>query len=175
MGGLRVCDHPSCREEGQYRAPRSRFMSEEHYWFCIGHVREYNASWDFCSGMDEEAIEAHVRGDTTWWRPTWRLGSGESRVYPHGGQFTDPFGVAGNAAASRHQNARTAPTRPPPATERALRIMRLDWPVTLDAVKSRYKELAKRHHPDLNGGDRLAEERLKLINQAYNTLRKALS
>jgi len=29
--------------------------------------------------------------------------------------------------------------------------------VTLDVVKSRYKELAKRHHPDANGGSRDAE------------------
>ncbi|MBM3555349.1 MAG: J domain-containing protein, partial [Alphaproteobacteria bacterium] len=34
-------------------------------------------------------------------------------------------------------------------------------------LKQRYKELAKRLHPDLNGGDAVAEERLKQVNQAY--------
>jgi curved DNA-binding protein CbpA len=34
--------------------------------------------------------------------------------------------------------------------------------------------LVKRFHPDANGGDRDAEERLKLINDAYTTLKKAL-
>ena len=43
--------------------------------------------------------------------------------------------------------------------------------MTLDEVKTRYKELAKRHHPDANGGDRAAEERLKTINLAYAALR----
>ncbi|HEY2619732.1 MAG TPA: DnaJ domain-containing protein, partial [Acetobacteraceae bacterium] len=47
-------------------------------------------------------------------------------------------------------------------------------PTTLDAVKTRYKELAKRHHPDANGGDRAAEERLKTINLAYAALRSRL-
>ena len=41
-------------------------------------------------------------------------------------------------------------------------------------MKTRYKELAKRHHPDANGGSRDAEERLKTINLAYAALRSRL-
>jgi curved DNA-binding protein CbpA len=44
-------------------------------------------------------------------------------------------------------------------------------PVTFAGLKSRYKELVKAHHPDAHGGDRAAEERLKVINQAYTTLK----
>jgi curved DNA-binding protein CbpA len=51
----------------------------------------------------------------------------------------------------------------------------LQWPVSLDDVKARYKELAKRHHPDANGGDRKAEERLKTINLAYAAIRTHLN
>jgi len=36
--------------------------------------------------------------------------------------------------------------------------------------KSQYKVLVKRHHPDTNGGDRAAEERIKHINRAYETV-----
>ena len=43
-----------------------------------------------------------------------------------------------------------------------------------DEVKTRYKQLAKQHHPDANNGDRDAEERLKTINQAYAALRGRL-
>ncbi len=50
-------------------------------------------------------------------------------------------------------------------------IFNLSHPITLADVKTRYKELVKRHHPDANGGDKQAEERIKLINQAYTTLR----
>ena len=42
-------------------------------------------------------------------------------------------------------------------------------------VKTRYKELAKRHHPDANGGDKAAEERLKTINIAYAAVRSKLT
>ena len=70
------------------------------------------------------------------------------------------------------------PIRPkqdmPPELREPLATLGLSWPTTLDAVKTRYKELAKRHHPDANGGDRAAEERLKIINLAYAALRSRL-
>jgi hypothetical protein len=39
------------------------------------------------------------------------------------------------------------------------------------AVKTRLKELVKRHHPDANGGDRSSEGKLREIIQAYNYLK----
>ncbi|MFZ0695495.1 MAG: DnaJ domain-containing protein, partial [Alphaproteobacteria bacterium] len=39
-------------------------------------------------------------------------------------------------------------------------------------IKARYKELVKRHHPDTHGGDKAAEEKLKLINEAYGILKR---
>ena len=60
-----------------------------------------------------------------------------------------------------------------PAEQQALSILDLTWPQTLDSVKVRYKQLAKQHHPDANGGSKEAEERLKLINRAYSTLRQS--
>ena len=38
-------------------------------------------------------------------------------------------------------------------------------------LKARYKVLVKLHHPDAHGGDKAAEEKLKIINQAYATLK----
>jgi curved DNA-binding protein CbpA len=61
-----------------------------------------------------------------------------------------------------------------PETIDALAIMKLSPPLTADAIKRRYKELVKQHHPDANGGDKLAEERLKAINQAYATLMQSV-
>ena len=44
-----------------------------------------------------------------------------------------------------------------------------------DIVKKQYKRLVKENHPDKNGGDALAEERLKDINLAYSLIRKTLA
>ncbi len=39
-----------------------------------------------------------------------------------------------------------------------------------DSVKKAYRKLAMRYHPDQNQGDKEAEERFKLINEAYQAL-----
>ena len=42
--------------------------------------------------------------------------------------------------------------------------------VSIDEIKQAYRQAAKKYHPDLNVGDRLAEERIKDINEAYKIL-----
>ena len=54
---------------------------------------------------------------------------------------------------------------------KALEILGLDIGVTKVEVKTRFKELVKRHHPDANGGDKSSEDRLVEIIQAYNYLK----
>ena len=161
--GLPPCDHPECGCEGAYRAPKSRDDPHSHYWFCLDHVRAYNAAWDFFAGMDQDDIESYQHSVATWHRPTWRLGA---RSGGAGGLFDDPFGVF---AAEPERAA--DPAREVGAPERrALALLDLDPPATLKEIKDRYKMLAKRFHPDANGGSRESEERFKTINQAYSYL-----
>ena len=42
--------------------------------------------------------------------------------------------------------------------------------VSIEEIKTAYRTVAKKHHPDLNVKDHLAEERLKDINEAYRVL-----
>jgi DnaJ-class molecular chaperone len=50
-------------------------------------------------------------------------------------------------------------------------VLDLDDGFTFDELRARYKALAKKHHPDLNGGDKASEERLKLVIEAYTYLK----
>jgi len=166
----RVCEAPGCRLQGEYRAPFARDRLDQHRWFCLEHVRDYNKKWDYFAGLDAEAIEAHIRADTTWRRPVWPLGGRSSGgSYAH---IIDPFGLADDAGLGEkpapHYDGSEQLT---PAERNALDVLELSWPLTRAAVKSRYKELVKLHHPDANGGARDAEEKLKQINAAYSTLR----
>lgn len=168
----RPCDHPACRNEGEYRAPKSRDALNSYYWFCLEHVRAYNAAWDYYAGLTPQEIEEMVRADTTWQRPTWKLGTLGAKP-GHGPGIRDPFGVFGEDGWDEAHPHR--PQRPHSPEEEAMQVMSLTPPLTFEALKARYKELVKQHHPDLHGGDKAQEERFKLISQAYKTLRNSLN
>lgn len=170
----RPCDQPGCEHVGEHRAPRSRTDLNSYYWFCLAHVRAYNASWDFYAGMSAEEIEQAVREDVTWQRPTWPLGArlgsrgftfDEERV-----QVKDPFGFFHDEAGQPHPRRRQETPE-----ERAMRTLDLTGPLVAAEVKARYKALVKIHHPDCNGGDKAAEERFKDIAQAYKILMNSLN
>ncbi len=168
---------PGCSEPAGYRAPRSRQTLNEYFWFCLDHVREYNAHWDFYKGMTPGQIEAQLRADTAWQRPTWPLGRLGGAPFDEEEQVLDPLGLLRGTAEARvrgKQRAHQVDPRPE-ALREPLEALGLGWPVSLAEVKSRYKDLARRHHPDANGGSRESEERLKTINVAYTALRLHLA
>lgn len=169
-GGGRLCEHPGCEARGEFRAPRSREPDDGHYVFCLDHVRAYNAAWDFFAGMNQDEIERYQRNNATWHRPTWRFGM---RPGPLNGPWVrDDLGLLAELGLQfTLGGTESAPARPQdPKQQRALATLDLEPTVTLQEIKTRYKELAKRYHPDANGGDKVAEERLKEVNQAYSYL-----
>ncbi|MBV9778187.1 MAG: J domain-containing protein, partial [Acetobacteraceae bacterium] len=162
----RSCDMPGCEEAGEYRAPKSRARLRDYWWFCLEHVRAYNAAWDYYRGMSPGQIEMELRRDTAWQRPSWPLGRLGAAAWDQEA-LTDPLHAL-EAGRLRRPGRGHAPSQKAPAELREpLAALGLSWPLTLEALKSRYKELAKANHPDTNGGDRAAEERFKAINLAY--------
>ncbi|MXV44587.1 DnaJ domain-containing protein [Saccharibacter sp. 17.LH.SD] len=166
------CDHPDCTLPAGYRAPRGRDNLRSYYWFCLQHVREYNAKWDYYRGMTPGQIENHLRADTSWQRPSWKLGNmgGAGRASFTVDDLHDPLDIL---KARRAHPSHEAPPRQhaPEPLRQPLALLDLGWPTTLDDVKSRYRALARRYHPDANKGDPRAEERFKTIGSAYATLR----
>jgi hypothetical protein len=168
-GTLRACDHDGCTEQGDYRAPKSRDSLNEYYWFCLDHVRAYNASWNFYEGMSADEIESLLRNDVTWDRPTWPMGQRTGGLRFDASKIKDGFGVFGEEFGHTYHDK-----APDTAELVAMREMNLTAPLTVELVRARYKELCKLHHPDANGGDKEAEERFKRIGQAYKTLMESL-
>ena len=172
--GERACEHPGCRLAGSTRAPKSRDLLGEHYWFCQAHAGEYNRSWNFFAGMSEDEVRARISDDlSSGGRPTWPFkASPQSREAAGArGFFRDPFNLFAGSAQARERQAR----------DRSLGRLEMQALADLDlepgaergAIRARYTELVKRCHPDANGGDRSAEHKLQRVIRAYKTLRKA--
>ena len=165
-GRTRLCEAEGCTAEAHYPAPRSRDALREYIWFCLEHVRAYNKSWNYYEGLQGAALEAEIRRATTWERPSWKFATGkpaEEMFEDHTGLFD--FESRANGTPQRQLS---------PEERRAWKTLRMEPVADLDAVKARYKQLAKENHPDINGGDAGAEERLKEINLAYDLIRKSL-
>jgi hypothetical protein len=172
---IRVCDHPDCVAGGDFRAPKSRLDLHDYYWFCLDHVRAYNAAWNYYVGMSDREIEAEIRSDTVWQRPTWRLGDRHGPGWA--ARVRDPLGAFSGGAGGREGGGdrdrpnREAARRALSVQDQALAVFEIEPPFTPVRLKARYKALVKLHHPDAHGGDKAAEEKLKIINQAYATLK----
>lgn len=182
--GKRICDHPACRAEATHRAPKSRDHSgsrhsSDYFWFCLEHVQDYNRSWDYFKGASPADIERHIYGSMTWDRPTWKMSDMgkmqheriRERIYRgfrnQGGRVFDEFSEDADYGANAY-----TPKLPKPETD-ALKTLGFSGPAPWKNIKARYKELVKKHHPDLNAGDDTAEETIKKINIAYSILKLA--
>lgn len=176
----RGCDAPGCCEAGEYRAPGTRSHGfdgpGEWRWFCLDHVRDFNAGYDFFKGMSTEEIwaaQSPVAGwqtETRAFRPTAGIDNA-----PRWADFTDPLEAIGaRAAGIRRAAAGRSEVSRFTATERAaLGVMGLGAETDRHVLRRRYSELVRRYHPDRNGGDRRHEAHLQSVVEAYQLLRKA--
>ena len=178
------CQWPSCNAPATHRAPKGRLRASEYWQFCLEHVREYNNSYNFFAGMSDDAVAKYQKDAITGHRPTWKMGSlGGKRSAKRGRtEFRssdmpgdDPFSLFDEFGARRTGHARTAPESRKifNAQRRALDVLGLEADAKRADIKTRFKMLVKRHHPDANGGDRGSEAKLREIIQAYNYLKTA--
>ena len=186
-----VCDHPGCQRDGEFRAPRSPDRLHDYYWFCLDHVREYNAAWNYFANMSPDEIDYYRRQDSSCHRPTWPLNASKpTSVNKNGnvngnGKRSDPgfvgidlddpldifaaMGGPGRKFTERQYRGRGF--RPVDARDRdALDRLGLDESATKDDIRRAYRRLVKCYHTDANGGDRRAEDRFKAIAEAYRHL-----
>ncbi len=182
-----TCAWAGCQQKGLYRAPKSR-DGQSYQWMCLDHVRAFNKSWNYFAGMSDEEVRLFQEESLTGHRPTWGMAASEARRAgprlrtPAGvHSFTwrsdqgfgrpgaDPFHLFGDMAA---RDVAARPFSPLTRAQRqALETLDLAPGVTLQEIKGRYKELVKRYHPDANGGDTGAVERLRRVIKAYQVLK----
>src|ERR1700712_2522055 len=120
------CAHPGCGKPGPHRAPMGRDREGQFFCFCLDHVREYNATYNYFNGMSDEAVAKYQKEALVGHRPTWNMGvnrAGRDRG-DDGPAENDPLGMFNNQYG---RNA-PAPRRPShsAATLKALAALELD-------------------------------------------------
>ncbi len=176
-GQAPVCEWPGCAFEATHRAPKGRLREREYWRFCLDHAREYNHSYNYFAGMSEDAVARYQKDAVTGHRPTWKMGfnGGVDGLRAARGA-TDPFEVLrefGPGARPRVERPAAEARTIRNAERKAFDTLGLEIDAAASEIKARFKELVKRHHPDVNGGDRSTEDRLVEIIQAYNYLKSA--
>ena len=190
-GSRRTCDWPGCEEPGEFRAPGQRDLGArapgfdgpgDYRWFCLDHVRAFNAGYDYFAGLGPDEILAAQHPLAGWetenraFRPTAGIDATSRWA-----DYADPLEAISRRAKTRagemkaRAEAAQPHTRPAITSEqrRALDVLGLPLDANRHQLRARYSELVRRYHPDRNGGDRSYEARLQAVVEAYQLLRKA--
>jgi len=158
-----ICDHPGCNKAGEYRAPKDKNL-KEYFWFCLEHVQEYNAKWNYYADEIPEAEEPSKM------HKNFRFSSHVK--YNFGFDFEGGYHIFDDML---YQTTPPA-LRLTPEERKGLSFMEIEIEdLTLDVLKKAYKKAVKKYHPDVNNNDKQAEEKFKVISTAYKELSKKLS
>src|ERR687898_640915 len=95
------CDKISCGLAGVHRAPKGRGREGQYWRFCLAHVREYNASYNYFAGMSDDAVQAYQKDAVVGHRPTFPIGVNaaakapeDAPAFPLDWAYLDPLGIA---------------------------------------------------------------------------------
>lgn len=184
---VQCCQWKGCSEIAAHKAPAGRGQEGHYFQFCSEHIRQYNANYNYFKGMSDTEVQDFQKDALTGHRPTWKTGA---NAWAHGtrtgaqsadpgtlgamrGKGSDPHSFF-SWRAKRVAGADEEPQRYlKPLERKSLETLHLPETATKEQIKSRFKELVKRHHPDANGGDKRSEDTLREIIQAYNHLKTA--
>jgi len=180
-GSGRLCSEPGCELPGEFRAPaeeggRGRHDGPGEYrYFCLDHVRAFNAKYNFFNGMSPDEIHEAQRPHAGWERETRAFAHAGADRPPRWADFSDPLDAIGARFRERMANERQRTDGKPlsPADRRALAVLGLDQDADRRGLRQRYSELVRKFHPDRNGGDRSMEKALQEVIAAYQHLKSA--
>ena len=162
----RVCHNPDCGKLGIYPAPKSRDNLKEYFYFCIDHVRDFNKSWNYFEGLNEDELEVEIRKSVTWDRPSWKFGT---KTINH--DFQKAFEFFDQKKEKVKDNVISK------KLSEAFKVLGLSKDSNLKDVKTKYKILAKKWHPDAlqNIEDKVNKDKFVIISNAYKLILKSFA
>tara|TARA_B100000963_G_scaffold317033_1_gene297197 strand:- start:154 stop:669 length:516 start_codon:yes stop_codon:yes gene_type:complete len=166
-----ICDWNNCNNIGQYRAPIERDNSKKYRLLCLQHIKEFNKNWNYFEKMNDTEILEFIKSDMTWHKPTQNFSAQDNF-----------FKILWNNALKDDLNkndinknhAKMAQLYFSNKDLKAFDILGLDVTINWENIRSKFKKLVKKFHPDMNSGNRKFEEKLKVITLAYTQLKRTL-
>ena len=156
----RICSKPDCNELGEYPAPKSRDKLREYHYFCLNCIRDFNKSWNYFEGLNEHELEVEIRKSVTWDRPSWKFG-------------TKNLNHDFEEAINNFQNQKNKKNRKviSKKLENAFKMLGLNSDTNIREVKTKYKSLAKKWHPDVQeNNSKNNEDKFINITNAYKII-----
>ena len=162
----RLCSNPECLELGVYPAPKSRDKLREYLYFCINCIRDFNKSWNYFEGLNEQELEVEIRKSVTWDRPSWKFGTKNINY-----DFEEAFNKFENTKNINNKKLLNK------KLENAFRVLGLSHDTNIKEVKTKYKFLAKKWHPDVQCENKSKNNKDKFINitNAYKIILESLT
>ena len=163
-----ICEWDNCNEEGLYKAPKEKDNSKEYRLLCLEHVREFNKSWNYFSGMSDEQVINFLKSDMTWHKPTQSFSSSDNF-------FKILWNNALKDEAQKFKNFQNLDHmkkfRFNSQDFQAFTILDMPAGIEWKKIQEKFKMLVKKFHPDMNAGNKKFEEKLKIITLAYTQLK----
>lgn len=183
-GSKQLCQHPRCQHPGEFRAPNPYGRPPgpngpgDYLYFCLDHVREFNAGYDWFEGLTAEEIAAAQSPLNVWPSETRAFkASGGADSPPRWADFHDPLDAISARFKKRMESAAPQPRSDgkflSSEDRSALKTLGLGQDADRKAVRSAYSLLVRKYHPDKNGGDRTHEKALQDVIAAYTHLKTA--
>jgi hypothetical protein len=147
------CDHPGCQDPGLYRAPKKEGRGS-YYHFCLPHVESYNARWNFFEGAFSETPKDR---DWIFLRSAYKI------------SWKDPLKFFQKKPQSF--SYKKAEQFPPPIIQALQTIGIQSSSTNWMNIQKKFREMAKKNHPDLHPNRQDKEETFKKINDAYHQLK----
>lgn len=169
---VKPCEWVGCDKPAKHKAPKGRGLDGQFWNYCTAHVQQYNKTYNYFDGMKDDEQAAFRKDAQMGHRPTWKLGQ-NSNVHVGAARrsakhIDDPLNlllkekIKSNAKHGRSLRRNEI---------EALGVLGLPEDAVPGEVKSKYKILVKRLHPDSNNGSRANEDTLNAVIKAYDTLR----
>ena len=166
-----ICDWKNCNNIGEYKAPVEKDNTKKYRLLCLEHIKEFNKNWNYFENMNDAEIVDFIKADLTWHKPTQNFSAQDNffKILWNNALKEDlsKNGVNKNRVKPTQFNFSDKDLK-------AFEILGLDISINWENIRSKFKKLVKKFHPDMNSGNKKFEEKLKVITLAYTQLRRTL-